>query len=167
MREILAGASYDGGVPETTDPRFPLTLDEQLCFSLYTASRLVTAAYRPMLEGLGLTYPQYVAMLVLWKEAPLSVKELGSSLGLDYGTVTPLLKRLEAAGLVRRRRRTDDERAVDVELTEAGVALRSRAVAVPDRIFDAMGLEDERFASLKRDLDELSGNVTERLAGRR
>lgn len=150
-------------MPEQTTPIHPLTLDEQLCFSLYTASRLVTASYRPLLDELGLTYPQYVTMLVLWQRAPLSVKELADALGLDYGTITPLLKRLAAAGLVSRRRRTDDERAVDVELTEEGLALRERALEIPDRIADAMALEDDEFDALKRALDGLSDHLGEHL----
>ena len=113
-----------------------LRLDQQLCFALYTASRLMTRAYRPVLDPLGLTYPQYLAMLVLWEErtdgrdAP-TVARLGERLLLDSGTLTPLLKRLEAQGLVRRRRSEIDEREVRVELTEAGEALRARALQVP------------------------------------
>ncbi|MBM6406094.1 MarR family transcriptional regulator [Phycicoccus sp. CSK15P-2] len=149
--------------PVDAAPRHGLSLEEQLCFSLYSASRLVTAAYRPILEELGLTYPQYVTMLVLWERAPVSMKALGEALGLDYGTVTPLVKRLETAGLVQRRRRTDDERAVDVTLTEPGHRLRERSLTVPDRIGAAMGLEDEDFASLKRGLDLLAVNVEDHL----
>ncbi|MFC5730158.1 MULTISPECIES: MarR family winged helix-turn-helix transcriptional regulator [Nocardioides] len=140
-------------------PRFSLKLDEQLCFSLYSASRLITAAYRPLLNEIGLTYPQYVTMLVLWERAPVSMRGLGEELGLDYGTLTPLVKRLESAGLVRRRRRVDDERAVDVELTEDGRALRDRAIGIPDRIAELMGLSDRQFATLQKGLQALADNV--------
>ena len=98
-------------------------LNRQLCFAMYSASRAATAAYRPMLDELGLTYPQYLVMLVLWEEQPRSVRELGEELGLDSGTLSPLLKRLEALGLVERRRSAADERRVEVFLTDAGTAL--------------------------------------------
>ncbi len=143
--------------------RHGLRLGEQLCFSLYTAQRLVTAAYRPILEALGLTYPQYVAMLVLWEAAPLTMGELSDRLGLDYGTVTPLVKRLEAAGLVVRVRSTQDERTVHVDLTDAGRDLRAQAVGVPDTIAEVMALEPDEFAALKGALDQLSENVSGRM----
>jgi DNA-binding MarR family transcriptional regulator len=113
-----------------------LRLDEQLCFALYTASRLVTRAYRPLLEALGLTYPQYLVLLVLFEEAPdgeraVSVGRLGERLFLDSGTLTPLLKRMEAAGLVRRARSSVDERVLEVRLTPAGQALEAEARHVP------------------------------------
>jgi DNA-binding MarR family transcriptional regulator len=146
-------------------PKFSLKLDDQLCFSLYSASRLVTAAYRSLLDDLGLTYPQYVTMLVLWERAPVSMRGLGEELGLDYGTLTPLVKRLEAAGLVRRRRRVDDERAVDVELTDAGRTLREQAIGIPDQIADVMALSDREFASLKKGLQKLASNVEASLRG--
>src|ERR1700716_965582 len=99
---------------------FSLLLDDQLCFALYAASRAVTNRYRPLLDELDLTYPQYLVMLVLWQHGAVSVKDVGAALHLDYGTLTPLIKRLEAAGLVRRERRADDERSVAVSLTEQG-----------------------------------------------
>lgn len=112
-----------------------LHLDNQVCFALYSASRLLTRAYRPLLEPLGLTYPQYLAMLVLWEaddegERP-SVSELGARLLLDSGTLTPLLKRLESDGLVTRERAESDERVVRIALTDRGAALRERAFQVP------------------------------------
>src|SRR3989442_3417550 len=108
------------------DARAPdgLGLDDQLCFALYAASRAVTAAYRPLLAELDLTYPQYLVMLVLWERGSGTVKELGDALELDYGTLSPLLKRLEAAGLVHRERRPEDERSVRVALTAGRAALR-------------------------------------------
>src|SRR3954465_4538626 len=121
-------------------PAYGLELDDQLCFALYAASRAVTNAYRPLLAELDLTYPQYLVMLVLWQRGTSTVKALGDALQLDYGTLSPLLKRLEAAGLVRRERRPDDERSVRVVLTDAGAALRGRAEAVPPAIGAVMGL---------------------------
>ena len=147
-----------------TEPRHSLELSEQLCFSLYTAQRLVTAAYRPILDSLGLTYSQYVAMLVLWERAPITTGELGEQLGLDYGTVTPLVKRLEAAGLVTREKRPEDQRSIRLQLTEAGRELRTRAAGVPDTIADVMALQSEEFSTLKESLEHLSDNVAERLS---
>jgi MarR family transcriptional regulator, organic hydroperoxide resistance regulator len=124
-----------------------MELDDQLCFAIYAASRAVTAAYRPLLTALDLTYPQYLVMLLLWEHESRSVKEVAAALHLDYGTVTPLLKRLQARGLVARHRRTDDERGVDVVLTDEGRALRERARHVPVGMAEAFGLPtDERNA---------------------
>ena len=122
--------------PKRTKRSAPVRLDEQLCFALYAASRLVTRAYRPLLEPLGLTYPQYLVLLVLWEEAPCreqaaSVGRLGERLRLDSGTLTPLLKRMEASGLVERSRSSADERVLEVRLTEAGRALERPAREVP------------------------------------
>jgi DNA-binding MarR family transcriptional regulator len=111
-----------------------LRLDQQLCFPLYAASNLMTRLYRPLLDELGLTYPQYLAMLVLWEATPCTVSALGERLLLDSGTLTPLLKRLETAGLVRRTRDVADERRVLVSLTDDGLALRARADGVPHRL---------------------------------
>jgi DNA-binding MarR family transcriptional regulator len=144
--------------PATTSQR----LDDQLCFSLYAASRAVTQLYRPLLEPLGITYPQYLVLLVLWERGAVPVGELGTALRLDYGTLSPLLKRLEGAGLVERTRRPDDERSVLIALTEAGDALRTRAAAVPVAIGDAMALpagEHER-------LQEVLAGLTDRVAAR-
>ena len=104
---------------EDHTPTASLLLDEQLCFALYAAQRAVTAAYRPLLDELGLTYPQYLVLLVLWERGETTVKELAAALRLDYGTLSPLLKRLEAAGLVRRERAAHDERSVLVACTGA------------------------------------------------
>ena len=124
-------------------------LDRQVCFALYSASRAATAVYRPVLEDLGLTYPQYLVMLVLWESEPKGVKELGGELGLDSGTLSPLLKRLEAMGLV-------DERRVAVHLTPAGRALSSRANAIPQRLAEAAGLSGEELEQLRRTLERLT-----------
>ncbi|MEZ0073054.1 MarR family winged helix-turn-helix transcriptional regulator [Planotetraspora sp. GP83] len=137
-------------------------LDDQMCFALYAASRAVTGLYRPMLEELGLTYPQYLVLLVLWRHGSggVPVKDLGVALQLDYGTLTPLLKRLEANGLVRRQRRRDDERAVQITLTEEGAALRERTRGIPAVIGDAMKLEPEEFQRTLSTLRRLTANVT-------
>jgi DNA-binding MarR family transcriptional regulator len=114
-----------------------LKLDRQLCFALYSSSLAMTKLYKPLLEPLGLTYPQYLVMLVLWEGDGLTVSELGQRLSLDSGTLTPLLKRLEAARLVQRSRDADDERRVLLHLTAAGRELRQRAAQVPQRMFGA------------------------------
>ena len=133
----------------------PLALDRQVCFALYAASRAVTAAYRPLLEPLGITYPQYLVMLVLWERGRLQVREIGDALRLDSGTLSPLLKRLEAARLVTRARSPEDERQVVVDLTDDGRALRDRAVDVPARIVEAARIEPETLALIRRACDAL------------
>ena len=119
------------GVAAAQDPRDPLLLDRQVCFPLYAATNLLSRLYGPVLRELGLTYPQYLVMLVLWEKEPQTVGSLGARLYLDSGTLTPLLKRMEAAGLVRRTRDPEDERRVVIELTESGKILRNQAVYVP------------------------------------
>jgi MarR family transcriptional regulator, organic hydroperoxide resistance regulator len=137
-----------------------MVLDDQMCFALYAASRAVTGLYRPLLDALGLTYPQYLVLLVLWDRGSVPVKELGAALQLDYGTLTPLLKRLEAHGLLRRERRADDERSVQITLTPEGTALRERARSVPTFIGSSMGLSPAEFESLRASLRRLTENVT-------
>ncbi|MEU3513291.1 MarR family transcriptional regulator [Streptomyces longwoodensis] len=139
-----------------------LLLDDQLCFALYAASRAVIARYRPLLDELGLTYPQYLVLLVLWEQDEISVRELGTALQLESSTLSPLLKRLEAHGLLRRERRSDDERSVAIRLTDTGAALRERARAVPLAIGDAMGLTREQDVRAKQLLRLLTENVTTR-----
>ncbi|GGQ60963.1 MarR family winged helix-turn-helix transcriptional regulator [Streptomyces asoensis] len=129
-----------------------LLLDEQLCFALYAAQRAVTAAYRPLLDELGLTYPQYLVLLVLWERGETTVKELAAALRLDYGTMSPLLKRLEAAGLVRRERSARDERTVLVACTGRGEELKGRAERVPGNLLASTGLEAAEVARLREDL---------------
>lgn len=136
-----------------------LELDNQVCFALYAASRAVTQLYRPVLDALGLTYPQYLVMLVLWERGPVTVKDLGAALELDSGTLSPLLKRLESTGLVRRERNAADERSVQVQLTEAGAALRKRAVNVPRKIAGATGLELAELQRLRTQLTELASTI--------
>jgi DNA-binding MarR family transcriptional regulator len=132
-----------------------LKLEAQLCFPLYAASNLLTRLYRPLLEELGLTYPQYLAMLVLWERKSASVGELSTALYLDSGTLTPLLKRLEANGLVRRERSAEDERRVEVSLTREGEALKKRALEVPGALACRVGLGNERFIGLRAELRAL------------
>jgi DNA-binding MarR family transcriptional regulator len=138
-----------------------LLLDDQLCFALYAASRAVTARYRPLLDELQLTYPQYLVMLVLWEQDSISVRDLGTALQLESSTLSPLLKRLEANGLLRRERRPEDERSVSLTLTDAGAELRDRAQTVPPAIGDAMGLTPEQDATAKQLLRLLTANVGE------
>jgi DNA-binding MarR family transcriptional regulator len=138
-----------------------LLLQRQVCFALYAASRAVTNLYRPLLEELGLTYPQYLVLLVLWERGDTTVKDLGAALMLDSGTLSPLLKRLAAAGLVRRDRRPDDERSVVVSLTPTGVQLRQRAVGIPARIAGATGIPLRDLAALRDTLGVLTQAVTE------
>ncbi|MDV9176209.1 MarR family transcriptional regulator [Streptomyces sp. W16] len=134
-----------------------LRLDQQICFSLNAASRAFGGVYRVLLKDLGLTYPQYLVMLVLWEHGELPVKKLGEHLRLDSGTLSPLLKRLETAGLVRRERSARDERSVEVRLTDEGLALRERALDVPRRILGATGFDIDEIRTLRARLDELTG----------
>jgi len=136
-----------------------LELDKQVCFALYAASRAVTHLYRPVLDALGLTYPQYLVMLVLWERGTSTVKFLGEELDLDSGTLSPLLKRLETAGFVRRERSTTDERCVEVHLTETGAALRTRASGVPRKFAGATGMELVELAALRQNLVRLTQQV--------
>ncbi|MBB5155235.1 MarR family winged helix-turn-helix transcriptional regulator [Saccharopolyspora phatthalungensis] len=133
-----------------------LTLDRQVCFALYSASRAFTGLYRPLLAELGLTYPQYLVMLVLWERGLVTVKELGAALRLDSGTLSPLLKRLEARGLITRQRSATDERSVAVALTTDGSELRERAQRIPDRMVSGTGLEVDELAQLRSTLERLT-----------
>ena len=143
--------------PQQQQPLDPLALDRQFCFALAAASRSVIALYRPVLEPLGLTHPQYLVMLALWEKSPRTVRDIGQSLRLDPATLSPLLKRLESAGLLTRKRNSDDERALDVELTAIGRALRQRAERVPGQIFDRLGMT---VAELERIRDGLTKLLT-------
>ena len=136
-----------------------LLLDNQLCFALHSTSLLMTKVYKPLLQALGLTYPQYLAMMVLWEEDGLTVGEISNRLLTDPGSLTPLLKRLEAEGLLSRTRSREDERVVVVELTEAGLTLQEKAMGVPQCILGASGLELEQLRKLQADLIALRGNL--------
>ena len=137
-----------------------LQLDNQLCFALYSASLAMTKVYKPLLAELGLTYPQYLAMLVLWERDGLMVSELGERLFLDSGTLTPLLKRMEAAGLIARIRAVDDERRVHVTLTAAGRKLKARAAKVPACIAGALQCPLPDIVSLTRQVQALRQRLT-------
>ena len=134
-------------------------LDNHLCFALYAASRAMTAAYRGPLSELGLTYPQFIAMVVLWEADGVTVSELGERLQLDSGTLTPLLKRLEQANLVRRQRNADDERELIVTLTDDGHALKHKANAVSEQVFCRTGIEENRAMQLLGDLRDLGARL--------
>jgi len=134
----------------------PLSLDEHLCFALYSASRAMTAAYRPLLADLGITYPQYLVLLVLGEEGSISVGRLGERLQLDSGTLSPLLKRMEAGGIVRRRRSDTDERQVEVALTTDGKRLRRKAQCIPEQLFPLTGLTPEQAIDLRAGVARLT-----------
>ncbi|HEY1664451.1 MAG TPA: MarR family transcriptional regulator [Trebonia sp.] len=138
-----------------------LELDRQLCFALYTASRAVVRAYAPLLEDAGLTYPQYVTMLVLWEDPdrPRSIGELGERLQLDSGTLTPLLKRLASMGYLTRSRDAEDERRVLVTLTAEGLALRDRLAAVPESFLACLGMDVPDASALRDQLTELAASL--------
>jgi DNA-binding MarR family transcriptional regulator len=134
-------------VPDASD-RDPLELERQVCFALSVAARGVVALYRPLLEPMGLTHPQYLVMLALWQHEPLSVRAISNLLQLDPGTLSPLLKRLEASGYVRRERDPADERSLAVSLTERGWALRTEAEKIPPAIVSRLGMPIEELESL-------------------
>jgi DNA-binding MarR family transcriptional regulator len=145
----------------TVLPAPTVALDDQLCFALYAASRAVTARYRPMLDAVGLTYPQYLVMMLLWEADHQTVGQLGVRLALDSGTLSPLLKRLTAAGLVTRHRRVEDERSVSISLTDEGRALREKCFAISEEMIGAIGFNTGEFDDLKGKLRLL----TERVSG--
>ncbi|MGU3432968.1 MarR family winged helix-turn-helix transcriptional regulator [Actinomycetes bacterium M1A6_2h] len=126
----------------------PLALDRQVCFALAVTNRAVLAVYRPLLEPMGLTHPQYLVMLALWGNSPMSVKEIGAALQLDSPTLSPLLKRLEAAGLLTRTRAEGDERTLLVALTDAGSELRNKALVIPGAVMDKLGVEMDEIVAL-------------------
>lgn len=134
-------------------------IDDYICLALYTASRAMTGLYRDLLTDLGLTYPQYLVMRLLWQRGPAPVKDLATALQLDYGTLSPLLKRLETGGLIHRTRRPDDERSVEIALTAAGQAMRSGAADVPVCLTAAIGLDDHTIRNLLKTLQELTASV--------
>ncbi|MFI8567345.1 MarR family winged helix-turn-helix transcriptional regulator [Rhodococcus sp. NPDC078407] len=133
-----------------------LALDQQVCFALYSASRATTAAYRPLLDKLGVTYPQYLVLLVLWGRDGRGVKDIGAALGLDTGTLSPLLKRLEGLGFIERRRLSTDERRVEIHLTETGSALRTEALDIPNKLAKKTAMGEDDLMRLKEALDALT-----------
>lgn len=140
-----------------------LLLDNQLCFALYSTSLLMTKVYKPLLQALGLTYPQYLAMMVLWEQEGLTVGEISARLLTDPGSLTPLLKRLESEGLLSRTRSKDDERVVIVKLTEQGRALQDKAGDVPQCILSASGMTVQQLKALQHELLGLRGHLQETL----
>jgi DNA-binding MarR family transcriptional regulator len=137
-----------------------LDIDKQICFSMYSATNAITRAYRPVLDELDLTYLQYMAMLVLWRETPLNVKEIGKKLRLDSGTLTPLLKRMEQKGLVTRKRSETDERARIISLTEKGVLLEKQALSVPEQLACKVNITQEEANILKKLADKVTLNLS-------
>lgn len=138
-----------------------LKLDNQLCFAIYACSREITALYRPLLDRFGITYPQYLALLVLWEDGVSTVKQLGERLYLDSGTLTPMLKRMESLGLVTRQRAQDDERKVMVMLTDKGKALEKEAYCVPETLAAGSGLSKQQFEDLLSQFKQLRDHVHE------
>jgi DNA-binding MarR family transcriptional regulator len=136
-----------------------LALENQFCFALYSASHAMTKTYKPLLDRLGLTYPQYLVMLVLWEHDGILVKDIGARLYLDSGTLTPLLKRLEAGGLVARQRDAQDERQVRITLTDRGQALKEQARAIPPQVLCASGQQISELGSLRARLAQVRGDL--------
>ncbi|GAA2243395.1 MarR family transcriptional regulator [Herbiconiux moechotypicola] len=147
-----------GDEPDLDEPDL-LALERQLCFALAVASRSVIAAYRPVLEPMGLTHPQYLVMLALWEREPRSLSEIASLLRLEPATVSPLVKRLEAAGLVTRQRSAHDERQLALALTDEGRALRDRAELVPAAVVEALGVDLAELVDLQARLSSLVARI--------
>ncbi|MFY3386029.1 MarR family winged helix-turn-helix transcriptional regulator [Paracidovorax sp. MALMAid1276] len=149
------------GTPFPPSPAF-LQLDNQVCFALYSASLAMTKLYKPLLEGIGLTYPQYLVMLVLWEQDGVTVSELGERLFLDSGTLTPLLKRLESQGHIARLRDVQDERRVRITLTAEGRALRTQAEAIPPCVLQSSQCSVAELTTLTAELKQLRDRLSER-----
>ncbi|SFH03751.1 MarR family winged helix-turn-helix transcriptional regulator [Methylobacterium gossipiicola] len=146
---------------QKTPPRIdPLLLDNQLCYALYAAAHRMTKSYRPMLERLGVTYPQYLVLLVLWETDGVTVSEIGRRLRLDSGTLTPVLKRLEAGGFLVRNRRRTDEREVEIALTPHGQGLRKEAVAVRESVMCQLNMSEPEVQAMRADLNALIENLS-------
>lgn len=132
-----------------------LKLENQLCFPIYALSRQITAIYRPHLEAIDLTYPQYLVMLALWQQETVTVKQLGKLLWLDSGTLTPLLKRMEENGLLTRTRSEADERVVNIRISKKGTALKKQARAIPDAIKNALATDEDQLFQLRDQLKQI------------
>ena len=152
--------AYTANGAEAEPDLDPLLLDNQLCYALYAAAHRMTKAYRPFLERLGLTYPQYLVLMVLWERDGVTVSEIGRRLRLDSGTLTPVLKRLEGAGFLVRTRRQSDEREVEIALTPRGADLRADAATVRGNVMCQLELSEPEIRSMRRDL----GRLIERLS---
>jgi DNA-binding MarR family transcriptional regulator len=159
VRCVVSEAKKSASSSSSSSSASPLHLDAQLCFAITSASRAMAAAYAPVLEPLGLTHPQYLVMLVLWEQDGIRVTELGRRLHLDSGTLTPLLKRLAARGIVERRRATDDERAVEIHLTPAGRALRDAAENIPSTMACSMAIDVDELSDLRERLHALAARL--------
>jgi MarR family transcriptional regulator, organic hydroperoxide resistance regulator len=142
-------------IVQPVDTEDVLKLENQVCFALAVASRSVNAVYRPLLEPMGLTHPQYLVMLALWEHNPRSVKNIGEALQLEPATLSPLLKRLESVGLVDRRRNSADERQLEITLTPAGVRLRDTAETIPARIVERLGMGIDQLVELRESLGKI------------
>lgn len=149
----------DSSTAAASDSCDALLLHNQLCFALYSTSLMMTKVYKPMLQALGLTYPQYLAMMVLWERDGITVGDISTRLLTDPGSLTPLLKRLEADGLLNRMRSKEDERVVQLYLTEQGKALQQKALTIPPCILSASGVSIEQLQTIQQDLIELRGNL--------
>jgi len=136
-----------------------LLLENQLCFSIYATSREITKLYRPILDEIGITYPQYLALLSLWEKDQQTVKELGETLFLDSGTLTPMLKRMESAGLIFRKRDSSDERKVFITLTEEGTKLKEKAFCIPEKFFRESNTTQEEFLTILKQIKALLKKV--------
>lgn len=150
-----ANATADHPGTNNTDPDRYLRLDNQLCFPLYAASRLITRLYQPLLDPLGLTYPQYIVLLILWEDAPCTVSHIGQRAQLATNTVTPLLKRLELMDIIERTRSVDDERVVTITLTRKGKRLKQKCACIPEKMFASAGYPLAEGRKLKQQLDDL------------
>ncbi|WP_232278274.1 MarR family winged helix-turn-helix transcriptional regulator [Paenibacillus sp. 481] len=138
-----------------------LKLDNQLCFTLYACSRAISRMYRPFLDELGLTYPQYLVLLALWEQQESSVKQLSEILDLDSGTLTPMLKRMEAAGLLQRQRSSKDERVVMVRIAQKGLDLREQALCIPKTLFQSSGMTVEQLEALQAQVKQMMGSIND------
>ncbi len=150
---------FKSSIPFSTQSFDPLALDNQFCFALYSASLAMTKTYKPFLDKLGLTYPQYLVMLVLWQQDDVLVKAIGEKLFLDSGTLTPLLKRLEASSLIARTRDEADERQVRITLTREGRALKKKAQCIPQQVLRASGHPPEALALLREQLSAIRNDL--------
>lgn len=146
---------------DTTQSNY-LALDQQFCFALYSASLAMTKTYKPLLDQLGLTYPQYLVMLVLWEQDGILVKDIGEALFLDSGTLTPLLKRLEASQLLHRQRDSQDERQVRIHLSQQGQELKQAALEIPQKILCASGQDGKQLAELRQQLKKVRDDLHRR-----
>jgi len=147
----------------STTTEDPLHLTNQICFAIYSAVHAVNKAYKPLLDELKITYPQYLTLLVLWEKEDITVKEIGELVHLDSGTLTPLLKRLESNGLIRRQRCKTDERQVRITLTPKGHRLRERAKAIPNHMLGCCGRSQEELATMRNELVKLRDTLLKTL----